>query len=167
MVFILIYVDDIIVTDTSTQHINFLIDKLVEKFHLKDIGTLKFFLIMELKAFEATDSMILSQRRYINDLLLSTNMDSSTPELTPMVSSSKLSITDGNPLAIKFQYKSIVGALQYLVHTRLDIRFTIIKLCQFLQNPTTTHWGAVKRVLRYIRGHQIMGLFSFLKEQQV
>jgi hypothetical protein len=53
-------------------------------------------------------------------------------------------------------YRSIVGGLQYLTLTRLDICFAVNRVCQFLHSPTEDHWAAVKRILRYIqftRGH--------------
>ena len=46
----------------------------------------------------------------------------------------------------------MVGALQYLTCTRLDIAFSVHQLCQVMSHPTTTHFEATKRVLRYIRG---------------
>lgn len=93
-IFILIYVDNIIITGTSPQHINLLINKLADKFCLKNMGKLQFFLGTELITLGKSGSIELSQRRYIYDLLTRTNMDLSTPELTPMVSTSKLSIKD-------------------------------------------------------------------------
>lgn len=48
-------------------------------------------------------------------------------------------------------YRSIVGALQYLTLTRPDISFAVNKVYQFLHKPTTLHWTVVKRILRYLR----------------
>jgi hypothetical protein len=56
------------------------------------------------------------------------------------------------------RYNSIVGALQYLMMIHPDISFSINKVCQFLHSPTTLHWSAVKRILRYIRGTIHLGL---------
>jgi hypothetical protein len=50
------------------------------------------------------------------------------------------------------QYRSIVGALQYLTITRSDIAFAVNKACQFMQQPTTAHWLSVKRILQYLKG---------------
>jgi histone deacetylase 1/2 len=72
----------------------------------------------------------------------------------------KLSIADGARLGPEdsTRYRSLVGALQYLTLTRLDITFAVNKVCQFLHAPTTTHLIAVKQILRYIRGTENVGL---------
>jgi hypothetical protein len=49
------------------------------------------------------------------------------------------------------RYQSIVGALQYLTLTRPDISFSVNKVCQYLHSPTTIHWTAVKRTLRFLK----------------
>ena len=79
---------------------------------------------------------------------------------TPLSSSESLSLVQGDPLGPddSTQYRSIVGALQYLTLTRPDISFSVNKVCQFLHAPTTSHWTAVKRILRYIKGTLNTGL---------
>ncbi|XP_047342791.1 uncharacterized mitochondrial protein AtMg00810-like [Impatiens glandulifera] len=78
-------------------------------------------------------------------------MSESKPLNTPFSSGSSLSRHDGDTLPEPFLYRSIVGALQYLTHTRPEIAFAVNRVCQFMQSPTTTHWTVVKRILRYLR----------------
>lgn len=70
-----------------------------------------------------------------------------------MSTSEKLSIEEGEKLGPEdsTRFRSNVGALQYLTLTRLDLSFPINKVCQFLHAPTTCHWTAVKRILRYMQ----------------
>jgi histone deacetylase 1/2 len=48
------------------------------------------------------------------------------------------------------KYRSIVGGLQYLLHTCPDLSFAVNKVCQYLHAPRSPHWSAVKRILCYV-----------------
>jgi histone deacetylase 1/2 len=67
---------------------------------------------------------------------------------------------EGTPLGPddSSQYRSIVGALQYLTLTRPDLSFSVNKVCQYLHAPTTAHWTAAKRILRYVKDTSQLGL---------
>jgi histone deacetylase 1/2 len=77
-----------------------------------------------------------------------------------MVSSEKLSSLDGVPLSAdeSTRYRSIVGGLQYLTMTRPDLSFSVNKVCQYLHAPRSSHWSAVKRILRYVQSTLSDGL---------
>ncbi|KAK1601065.1 hypothetical protein QYE76_016639 [Lolium multiflorum] len=83
-----------------------------------------------------------------------THMENCKSVTTPMCTQEKLSRELGHSLSDDdaFQYRSVVGALQYLTLTRPDISFAVNKVCQFLSKPTDVHWEAVKRILRYVKG---------------
>jgi hypothetical protein len=68
-----------------------------------------------------------------------------------MVSSERLCLMDGDVLSSEeaTQYRSIVGGLQYLTMTPPDLSFVVNKVCQYLPEPRTSHWSAVKRILCY------------------
>jgi hypothetical protein len=94
----------------------------------------------------------MSQQKYASDILVWAGMKNCKAIDTPLSTSEKLSLTDGDPLGAEdsTKYRSMVGALQYLTLTRPDICFAMNKVCQFHHAPTTVHWSAVKRILRYI-----------------
>ncbi|XP_074356716.1 secreted RxLR effector protein 161-like [Apium graveolens] len=56
------------------------------------------------------------------------------------------------------QFKSIVGGLRYLVHTRPDIAYDVGIVSRYMERPTTLHQTTVKRILRYIKGTLDLGL---------
>jgi hypothetical protein len=98
--------------------------------------------------------LLLTQERYALDIPSHVNMGTCKAVDTPMSSSEKLRVDAGTPLGPKdaTQYRSIVGALQYLTLTRPDISFAVNWVCQFLYGPTIVHWERVKRILRYVKG---------------
>jgi histone deacetylase 1/2 len=106
------------------------------------------------------DGIILSQDRYASDLLTKVNMAACKPACTPLSTSEKLSAYEGTTLGPNDaeNYRSVVGALQYLTLTRPDISFAVNKVCQFLHAPTDIHWMAVKRILRYVKQDTKIGL---------
>jgi histone deacetylase 1/2 len=64
----------------------------------------------------------------------------------PISSTDRLSATDGILLSSEdaTEYRNIVGGLQYLTITRLDLSFAVNRVCQYLHAPTDMHWSAVK-----------------------
>jgi len=157
-VFVLVYVDDIIVASSSDEVAKTLLSDLQKDFALKDLGDLHYFLGMEVKRDK--DGLTLSQTRYAKDILARSGMSKCKPVDTPLPSTQKLNIEDGTKLGAEdsTRYRSVVGALQYLTLTRPDISFSINKACQFLHEPTTVHFSMVKRILRYISGTIHLGL---------
>jgi hypothetical protein len=156
--FVLVYVDDIIVASSSQEATNALLKDLEKDFALKDLGNLHYFLGIEVK--RNSDGLVLSQEKYARDVIKRTNMGSCKSVNTPLPSVEKISATEGDPLGPEdsTNYRSVVGALQYLTLTRPDISFAVNRACQFLHQPTTTHWSLVKRILRYVQGTIKLGL---------
>ena len=156
--YILIYVDDIIIMSSSSSATDRLLTQLEADFAVKDLGNLGYFLGIEVH--HTSTSLVLTQRKYIQELLQRTNMSSCNVVPTPMLPNEKLFLKSGDPLSSEdtTRYRSVVGALQYLSLTRPDISFSVNRVCQFLSAPTTIHWAAVKRILRYLHSTLDMGL---------
>jgi len=156
--FVLIYVDDIIVASSMPSATTALLSDLNKEFALKDLGDLHYFLGIEVN--KVSDGIILSQEKYASDVLKRVGMSDCKPVNTPMSTSEKLSVHEGDLLGPSdaTQYRSMVGALQYLTLTRPDISFAVNKVCQYLHATTTVHWAAVKRIIRYIKHTMKLGL---------
>jgi hypothetical protein len=156
VMYILIYVDDIIITYSKPSAIDELLLVLKSDFAVKDLGCLNFFLGIEVIRNE--HGALLSQKRYILDLLKRNHMIDAKPVSSPMATTTVLSTLEGEPLADPTPYRSAVGALQYLAITRPDIAFVVNKLSQFMHRPTSLHWQSVKRLLRYLKHTVLFGL---------
>ena len=154
--YVLIYVDDIIITGSSSQAVDSLILALGSDFAVKNLGDLHYFL--GIKAHRSQDGLFLCQKRYILSLLKRTNMLHAKPISSPMSTTHQLSLFAGNAFSDVTQYCSIVGALQYLSLTRPDISFAVNKVCQFMHRLTDLHWTAVKCILRYLKHSLDYGL---------
>ncbi|PHT83774.1 hypothetical protein T459_12217 [Capsicum annuum] len=85
-------------------------------------------------------------------------MSECKPVTTPMSSTTSLSLKDDTPLVDATLYRQVLGKLQYLSFTRLDISFAVNKLSQFMHAPTQTHWSLVKQLLRYLQYTKNHGL---------
>jgi hypothetical protein len=138
-IFILVYVDDIIVASSRSNAVRALLKKLGDEFALKDLGELHYFLRIEVA--QNRDGIVLTQEKYANDLLRKSGMIQCNPGTTPLSISEKLSAAKGKPLGPTdtTHYRSIVGALQYLTLTRPDLSFTVNKVCQYLHALTEDH----------------------------
>ena len=152
---VLVYVDDILVTGPNASDCQAFIHKLSSLFPVKDLGPLHYFLGLEVH--RSPECIFLSQGKYIMDLLIKTKMEGCKLCATPL-GTDKLDHI-GTLLSDPKEYRSSVGALQYLTWTRPDISFAVNQVCQFLHCPRDTHFQAVKRILRFLKGSVDQGLW--------
>jgi histone deacetylase 1/2 len=134
------------------------VQTLAHTFPIKDLGHIEYFL--GIKAKYVSSGMIITQHKYAQDLLYCNNMEGCRSMSTPISLAKKLSRAQGDTLSSDdaFKYRSLVGGLQYLTLTRPDILFAIKKVCQFFSQPTTVHYEAINRILRYVKGIVSTGL---------
>ncbi|XP_070035652.1 uncharacterized protein [Nicotiana tomentosiformis] len=133
----------------SQYNVQSIISKLASLFSLKDLGSLHYFLGVEVTPYNG--GLILTQHKYIFDILERHNMLDAKGVSTPLSSSSALSLNDGSAPTDAKEYRRAIGTLQYLSLTGSDICFATNKLAQFMHSPTVTHWQAVKRLLKYLK----------------
>ena len=102
--------------------------------------------------------LLVSQQKYVIDLLNKHNMLDSKHVFTSLAIGTSLTTHDGIALVNATMYCRVVGGLQYLRMNRPDISFAVNKLSQFMHKPSKSHWGAVKRLLRYLNGTKSFGI---------
>jgi hypothetical protein len=141
-IYMLVYVDDIIITGTHPNVISDIITKLQSEFPLKDLGPLSYFLGIQVT--RDTTGLHLFQTKYITELLYKTNMSGAKPSKSPCTSGSKLSRLDGEALTNPTSYRQVVGALQYCTLSRPEIAYSVNQLCKHMHAPSSTHWIAAK-----------------------
>lgn len=150
VIFLLVYVDDIIIIDCPHAPFTSILASLHREFAMKDLGSLHYFLGIEVH--KNADGLLLTQSKYIHSVLDRTNMLDCKPSSTPVNYGGHLSILDGNPLPDPSVFRQVVWSLQYLTLTRPDIAYAVQHICQLMHQPTTAQWTAVRRILRYLKG---------------
>jgi hypothetical protein len=138
--YILVYVDDIVVVSSSSTSTNALLRNLEKDFALKDLGNLHYFLSIEVNKFflsievnKISDDIFLSQSKYAMNILKMAGMATCKPDNTPLSTSEKLSVQEGEAFGPidATSYRSLVGGLQYLTLTHPDLVFSN-KVYQYL-----------------------------------
>ena len=109
MMFLLLYVDDIIITNNQHHAVQTLLSQLATEFEIKDLGPLKFFLGLQI-AYRSS-SFFVHQKKYASDLLAKYNMATCKPCSTPFVSLSRLRKDEGVLLIDPTPFCSMVGSL--------------------------------------------------------
>ncbi|GKC78763.1 ribonuclease H-like domain-containing protein [Tanacetum coccineum] len=133
--YLLLYVDDIVLTASSTALLQRIIASLHAEFSMTDLGPLNYFL----------------------EVLGRSGMLTCNPCYTSVDTDSKLTAA-GDLVSDPTLYRRLAGALQYLTFTQPDISYAIQQVCLFMHDPREPHFSALKRILRYVRGTLTSGL---------
>jgi hypothetical protein len=148
IVIIVIYVDDLIIIRDSDANISNLKKLLKQKFEMKDLGKLCYFLGIEV--IHSPKGIWLLQRQYALNKLAEYGMTGCKPILIPLEQNVKLSADEGDLVEDTTMYKRIVGSLIYMTITRPDLSYEVGVVSQFMQTPRKPHLDVVRCILRYI-----------------
>ena len=151
-----LYVNDMIITSDDLRGIQELKDFLSQQFEMKDLGHLSYFLGLEITHF--TDGLYIIQAKYASELLSRVGLTNSKTVDTLVEFNAHLTPTGGKPLSNPSLYRRLVDSLVYLTVTRPDISYVIHQVSQYLSAPRLTHYAAVLRILRYLKGTLFHGL---------
>jgi hypothetical protein len=154
--YLLLYIDDIILTTSSTELLRHTISAIQREFATKDLGPLHHFLGITVES--RPDGLFLHQRTYTLDILKHAVMANCKSCMTPVDLQAKLAGDSGPPVEDVTQFWSIAGTLQYLTFTRPDITYAVQQICLHMHDPREPHLTAMKRILRYLQGTPGYGL---------
>ncbi|GKA99801.1 ribonuclease H-like domain-containing protein [Tanacetum coccineum] len=132
--YLLLYVDDIVLTASSEILLQQIIRSLHQEFAMTDLGPLNYF----------------SRAHMVN----------CNPSRTPIDTESKLG-NDGDTVFDLTLYWSLAGSLQYLTFSRPDISYVVQQVCLYMHDPWEPHFSALKRILSYVCGTLDYGLQLF------
>nr|GEW68349.1 zinc finger, CCHC-type [Tanacetum cinerariifolium] len=151
-----VYVDDLIITGTPRKEIDLFKSQMEDKFKMSDLGLLAYCLRVEVT--QTGGVITIRQTGYINKILRETSILESNDTKIPVDSSTKLvKAEDGNSVDATY-YRSLIGSLRYLLHTRPYLSYSVGLLSRFMQDPKDHHLKAVKQVIRYIKGTKEHGI---------
>jgi hypothetical protein len=160
------WVDDLLLFTNSDESMGRLKDGMHTKFELTDMGEPSKIVGIEITQDE--HSVTISQTKYIESILKREGLENIQSIRTPLDSKMKLEPNpetgDGNR---SNSYAQLIGSLMYLATaTRPDIAYAVHRLAAFTANPTMAHYGAAKKVLRYLAGTKNHGITYSKKRSQ-
>ncbi|CAH9089803.1 unnamed protein product [Cuscuta europaea] len=164
-VFLLIYVDEMLIISPSVNAIKIVQKCLCENFAMKDLGDAKRILGINILRDRSRCTLTLNQTSYLEKVLKKFKIDSAQPVNVPLASHFVLSKDQSPRTGPKIDrmkavpYSSAIGSVMYLmVSTRPDIAYAVSCLSRYMANPGMSHWTALKWLLRYLRGTPSHGL---------
>ncbi|GJV13427.1 ribonuclease H-like domain-containing protein [Tanacetum coccineum] len=134
-----------------------IIRSLHQEFSMTDLGSLNYFLGISIT--RDSSGMLLSQKKYVVEILERAGMVNCNTSQTPVDTESKLGDT-GDIVSDPTLYWSLAGSLQYLTFTRPDISYVVQQVHLYMHDPREPHFSALKRILRYVHSTLDYGLYA-------
>ncbi|GKD10290.1 ribonuclease H-like domain, reverse transcriptase, RNA-dependent DNA polymerase [Tanacetum coccineum] len=151
-----VYVDDLIITGTPKREIDKFKDQMKEIFEMSDLGLLAYYLGIEVT--QSGGDISIKQSAYARKILKEAGMLESNETIIPMDPGTRLMKTAEGTMVNSTEYRSLIGCLRYLLHTRPDLSYSVGLLSRFMQEPREQHMKAIRQVLRYVKGTKDYGI---------
>jgi len=150
LIFILLFVDDLLICSKSTEKIAKVKAKLKKRFKMKDMGKVKSYIGIEIKVKRLDKTVLtLTQEEYITSLANRYKIIKSKLYDTPM--ETKLKLEPAKEINPDIMYRNLIGALLYIaLGTRPDVAFSVNYLSRYQNCYDETHFKYALRVLKYL-----------------
>lgn len=159
MIYLLIYVDDMLIASKDLSKIKELKENLKNRFEMKDLGAASRILGMDIIRDRKSGWVKLCQRSYLEQVLRTFNMSEAKAVVTPTGAQYKLrslneeELRTERELMSEIPYASAVGSLMYaMVGSRPDLGYAVGLVSRYMGNPGRIHWEAVKLIMKYLAG---------------
>ncbi|CAA7047040.1 unnamed protein product [Microthlaspi erraticum] len=161
-IYLLLYVDDMLLAAKSITEVNKLKAELSREFEMKDLGAASRILGIDITRNRKEGTLCLSQSGYLKKVIQRFNMGEAKVVSTPIGAHFKLYSVQDDSECVDTElvpYNSAVGSIMYaMIGTRPDIAYAIGLVSRFMSKPGDIHWEAVKWLLRYLKGSVGMNL---------
>jgi hypothetical protein len=151
LAYLLLYVDDIILTASTDDIRQSIMASLSSEFAMKDLGSLNYFLGISVTRHEG--GLFLSQQKYAAEIIDRASMSAFKPTQTLVNTKSKVSTKTGNSYEDPKQYRSL-----NISHSRGPIFLMLFNKFAYMHDPKDEHMNALKRIIRYVQGTLHLGL---------
>lgn len=154
-----IYVDDMLLLSNDTELKSELKIKLSSTFRMKDLGQATSVLGMNVTRDVKNGTIAIDQSNYIKEILARFGLADCNPVSSPMDVNVKLSSqmcpknNEERQQMERIPYQEAVGSLMHTIQvSRPDICYAVSVVSRYNNNPGNSHWLAVKRIFRYLKG---------------
>ena len=155
-VYLLLYVDDMLVASKRMVEIEKVKKLLSRKFEMNDLGCARRILGKDIQRDRAGGVLTVSQSSYVEKVLRTFNMNDSNAVTTPVGSHFKLKTVEDGEQETEMEnvpYSNAIGSIMYaMIGTRCDLAYAVGLVSRYMSRPGLMHWAAVKWVLRYMKG---------------
>ena len=135
------------------------------EFEMKDLGSAKRILGMEIERDKSKRVLRLSQKSYISKVLSRFEMNNVNIVSTPLGQHFRLSITQApethkeKRFMERIPYASMVGSVMYtMVCSQSDLAYVVSMISRYMSCPGKPHWQVVKWLFQYLAGTRSLGL---------
>lgn len=142
VIYLLIYVDDMILTGNNNTLLDKLMVSLNTVFKMKDMSVVHYFL--GIQVHQNNDGLFMNQSKYAVDLLITAGMADCAPMPTPLPLKLDLVTGQDELFSEPSYFRRLAGKLQYITLTRPDMQFSVNYICQRMHSPTKSDFQLLK-----------------------